>query len=125
MRYLPSFVIALALCSPVHAQNARDKDRALMPALSPLMAGILGGAICDKTINRSAGVKYIQSQMDPNSKFDIEQIVFTAWYSAAQQNLQASLGALPKGKAEMKKYCASMMQAFGPSGTKIAALLSD
>jgi hypothetical protein len=99
-----------------------NPGRDTMAAFSPLFAGMLGGAICNKEIDREAGSEFVKGKTDERT-FTVDQVVFLNWFSVTQQTFQINLGGIPHTKRENLKYCANMMSAFGPNGTTIPGLL--
>ena len=96
-----------------------------LSALSPLMAGMMGGVLCNRTVNWDAGGKFLRDKLGDKVTFDAAGLSYSVWMAYAQQSMQAELGALPKGKRDKAAYCGKMIASFGKSGTQIPALLSD
>jgi hypothetical protein len=94
----------------------------VISVFSPIDAGMAGGTVCDKEIDIQVAIDFATARLGKRT-FNLQNLIFTSWFAYAQQVLQVTLGAMPTTPAERVKYCADIMNAFGPSGETIPGLL--
>jgi len=92
-----------------------------MQVFSPIESGMLGAALCNKSVDTDVAVAYVKSKF--GNTFTANETVDVVFMMSALPSLHVSLNSLPKTKKDLIKYCTSMMQIFGPDGTDIPGLI--
>jgi len=115
-------ILLLTACASAEEYRFTSEE---LGAFSPLMAGTLGATVCNHLIDETVATNFIKSKLGANVSFNAEGAAHIVWLAYGQLAMQTELGAMPKTKKDMARYCATMDAGFGANGTTIKGLFKN
>ena len=113
---------AILVCMICLAAPARA-DMAAMPIppaiLDPLFAGYAAGATCGLAVNLDVAEAYLTARFGEGVKFNSAQLARITFAQSSQINAARARA------GDKRRYCSSMVAAYGSRGTQIPGLLKN